>query len=87
MGKKKDRNLPQVSSTSDKETNELIISTNPRMHSRTGFFEQVPWSACSKGEARKIYQGILITSFEMPFNAWSGGCNSMIVKGDRFNAE
>ncbi|XP_043813863.1 uncharacterized protein LOC110618102 isoform X2 [Manihot esculenta] len=74
MGKKKDRNLPQVSSTSDKETNELIISTNPRMHSRTGFFEQVPWSACSKGEARKIYQGILITRYHF---------NSIVLKASR----
>lgn len=25
--------------------------------------------------------------FEMPFNIWCGGCNSMIAKGVRFNAE
>lgn len=25
--------------------------------------------------------------FEMPFNVWCGGCNSMIAKGVRFNAE
>ncbi|KAL0915258.1 hypothetical protein M5K25_015661 [Dendrobium thyrsiflorum] len=37
--------------------------------------------------ARKINQGILIIRFEMPFNVWCGGCNSMIAKGVRFNAE
>lgn len=25
--------------------------------------------------------------FEMPYNIWCGGCNSMIAKGVRFNAE
>ncbi|KAJ6803227.1 coiled-coil domain-containing protein 130-like [Iris pallida] len=37
--------------------------------------------------ARKIDQGILIIRFEMPFHVWCGGCNSMIAKGVRFNAE
>lgn len=37
--------------------------------------------------ARKIDQGILIIRFEMPYNIWCGGCNSMIAKGVRFNAE
>ncbi|XP_074586542.1 uncharacterized protein LOC141842218 [Curcuma longa] len=37
--------------------------------------------------ARKIDQGILIIRFEMPFNVWCGGCNHMIAKGVRFNAE
>ncbi|KAL4180969.1 hypothetical protein AMTRI_Chr12g235020 [Amborella trichopoda] len=37
--------------------------------------------------ARKIDQGILIIRFEMPFNIWCGGCNAMIAKGVRFNAE
>ncbi|PHU02105.1 hypothetical protein BC332_27356, partial [Capsicum chinense] len=37
--------------------------------------------------ARKIDQGILIIRFEMPFNIWCGGCESMIAKGVRFNAE
>lgn len=37
--------------------------------------------------AKKIDQGILIIRFEMPFNIWCGGCNSMIAKGVRFNAE
>ncbi|GLT91746.1 hypothetical protein SLE2022_096190 [Rubroshorea leprosula] len=37
--------------------------------------------------ARKIDQGILIIRFEMPFHIWCGGCNSMIAKGVRFNAE
>ncbi|PIN23680.1 C2C2-type Zn-finger protein [Handroanthus impetiginosus] len=37
--------------------------------------------------ARKIDQGILIIRFEMPFNVWCGGCESMIAKGVRFNAE
>ncbi|KAG7013056.1 Coiled-coil domain-containing protein, partial [Cucurbita argyrosperma subsp. argyrosperma] len=30
--------------------------------------------------ARKIDQGILIIRFEMPYNIWCGGCNSMIAK-------
>ncbi|XP_051122301.1 uncharacterized protein LOC127245456 [Andrographis paniculata] len=37
--------------------------------------------------AKKIDQGILIIRFEMPFNIWCGGCESMIAKGVRFNAE
>ncbi|GAB4840245.1 hypothetical protein Ancab_021010 [Ancistrocladus abbreviatus] len=37
--------------------------------------------------ARKIDQGILIIRFEMPFNIWCEGCNAMIAKGVRFNAE
>ncbi|XP_010521074.1 PREDICTED: coiled-coil domain-containing protein 130 [Tarenaya hassleriana] len=37
--------------------------------------------------ARKLDKGILIIRFEMPFNIWCGGCNSMIAKGVRFNAE
>lgn len=37
--------------------------------------------------AKKIDQGILIIRFEMPFNIWCGGCESMIGKGVRFNAE
>lgn len=37
--------------------------------------------------ARKIDQGILVIRFEMPFNIWCEGCESMIAKGVRFNAE
>ncbi|CAL0321262.1 unnamed protein product [Lupinus luteus] len=37
--------------------------------------------------AKKIDQGILVIRFEMPFHIWCGGCNSMIAKGVRFNAE
>ncbi|KAL6573662.1 hypothetical protein OROHE_002121 [Orobanche hederae] len=37
--------------------------------------------------ARKIDQGILIIRFEMPYNIWCGGCEAMIAKGVRFNAE
>lgn len=37
--------------------------------------------------ARKLDQGILIIRFEMPFNVWCDGCNNMIGKGVRFNAE
>ncbi|KAJ7567550.1 hypothetical protein O6H91_02G152300 [Diphasiastrum complanatum] len=37
--------------------------------------------------AKKIDQGILVIRFEMPFNIWCGGCNAMIAKGVRFNAE
>ena len=40
-----------------------------------------------------FWNGLLLTiscplyRFEMPFNIWCGGCNSMIGKGVRFNAE
>ncbi|KAL8139544.1 hypothetical protein V2J09_005565 [Rumex salicifolius] len=37
--------------------------------------------------ARKLDQGILIIRFEMPYNIWCEGCESMIAKGVRFNAE
>jgi coiled-coil domain-containing protein 130 len=37
--------------------------------------------------ARKLDQGILIIRFEMPFNVWCLGCNHLIGKGVRFNAE
>ncbi|GFQ03313.1 coiled-coil domain-containing protein 130, partial [Phtheirospermum japonicum] len=37
--------------------------------------------------AKKIDQGILVIRFEMPYNIWCGGCESMIAKGVRFNAE
>jgi len=40
-----------------------------------------------RDRARKLDQGILIIRFEMPFNIWCGGCNNMIAKGVRFNAE
>lgn len=29
----------------------------------------------------------ILFRFEMPYNIWCGGCNSMIAKGVRFNAE
>ena len=37
--------------------------------------------------ARKLDQGILIIRFEMPFHIFCDGCNSVIAKGVRFNAE
>lgn len=37
--------------------------------------------------ARKLDQGILIIRFEMPYHIWCAGCNHMIAKGVRFNAE
>ncbi|KAI3438311.1 hypothetical protein D9Q98_000745 [Chlorella vulgaris] len=38
--------------------------------------------------ARKLKsEGILVIRFEMPFNVWCGGCNHLIGKGVRFNAE
>jgi coiled-coil domain-containing protein 130 len=37
--------------------------------------------------ARKLHEGILIIRFEMPFNVWCTGCNHLIGKGVRFNAE
>ena len=29
----------------------------------------------------------MVIRFEMPFNVWCGGCNHLIGKGVRFNAE
>ncbi|KAL2641348.1 hypothetical protein R1flu_008935 [Riccia fluitans] len=40
-----------------------------------------------RDRTKKVDQGILIIRFEMPFNVWCGGCQSMIAKGVRFNAE
>eukprot|EP00742_Colponemidia_sp_Colp-10_P003163 GILJ01003371.1.p1 GENE.GILJ01003371.1~~GILJ01003371.1.p1 ORF type:complete len:344 (+),score=62.63 GILJ01003371.1:40-1071(+) len=37
--------------------------------------------------AAKIDQGILVIRFEMPFNVWCEGCEHLIGKGVRFNAE
>ncbi|KAK9828722.1 hypothetical protein WJX72_001716 [[Myrmecia] bisecta] len=37
--------------------------------------------------AKKLDQGILVIRFEMPFNVWCAGCNHLIGKGVRFNAE
>ncbi|PRW57360.1 Coiled-coil domain-containing 130 [Chlorella sorokiniana] len=38
--------------------------------------------------ARKLKsEGILVIRFEMPFNVWCAGCNHLIGKGVRFNAE
>ncbi|CAO3608229.1 unnamed protein product [Cunninghamella echinulata] len=41
----------------------------------------------NKFVARKIYQGILIVRFELPFNIWCTGCDNHIGKGVRYNAE
>lgn len=40
-----------------------------------------------RDRARKLEEGILIIRFEMPFNVWCNGCNHLIGKGVRFNAE
>lgn len=37
--------------------------------------------------ANKLDQGILVIRFEMPFNVWCLGCNHLVGKGVRFNAE
>ena len=37
--------------------------------------------------AKKIDQGILVVRFEMPYNVFCGGCDALIGKGTRFNAE
>lgn len=37
--------------------------------------------------AALIYCVLQFYRFEMPFNVWCGGCESMIAKGVRFNAE
>lgn len=55
----------------------------PKQGSLNKFHGQHPL----RERARKMNQGILIIRFEMPFNVWCGGCNSMIAKGVRFNAE
>ncbi|KAK9816015.1 hypothetical protein WJX74_011065 [Apatococcus lobatus] len=37
--------------------------------------------------AKKLDEGILVIRFEMPFNVWCEGCQHLIGKGVRFNAE
>lgn len=37
--------------------------------------------------AKKLDEGILVIRFEMPFNVWCNGCQHLIGKGVRFNAE
>ncbi|KAK9861207.1 hypothetical protein WJX84_011653 [Apatococcus fuscideae] len=37
--------------------------------------------------AKKLDEGILVIRFEMPFNVWCQGCQHLIGKGVRFNAE
>nr|GEY88714.1 hypothetical protein [Tanacetum cinerariifolium] len=64
-----------------------IISTTPRMGAKKGRPEGVQWATCIAGESKKIDQSILVIRFEMPYNIWCGGCNSMISKGVRFNTE
>lgn len=39
------------------------------------------------GEILKTSDNCFHFRFEMPYNIWCGGCNSMIAKGVRFNAE
>lgn len=34
--------------------------------------------------ARKLYMGILIIRFEMPYNIWCDGCNNHIGMGVRY---
>ena len=37
--------------------------------------------------AKKIHLGILVVRFEMPYNTWCLGCDQLIGRGVRFNAE
>ncbi|RWV84195.1 hypothetical protein GW17_00054111, partial [Ensete ventricosum] len=63
------------------------------------FLEQVSRTTSLEGESKEDRPGhtnykfpisltlVHLCRFEMPFNVWCGGCNSMIAKGVRFNAE
>ncbi|KAL3631312.1 hypothetical protein CASFOL_024296 [Castilleja foliolosa] len=57
------------------------------MGSKERWVEQVPWPTCSERESKKNRSRDLGHKFEMPYNIWCGGCESMIAKGVRFNAE
>eukprot|EP01054_Gregarina_sp_Poly1_P009546 Gregarina_sp_Poly_1__9545@NODE_600_length_7248_cov_149_324885_g463_i0_p4_GENE_NODE_600_length_7248_cov_149_324885_g463_i0NODE_600_length_7248_cov_149_324885_g463_i0_p4_ORF_typecomplete_len236_score31_81DUF572/PF04502_13/2_9e53_NODE_600_length_7248_cov_149_324885_g463_i046895396 len=37
--------------------------------------------------AKRINEGILVVRFEMPFKVWCLGCDSIVAKGVRFNAD
>eukprot|EP01056_Protomagalhaensia_sp_Gyna25_P005211 Protomagalhaensia_sp_Gyna_25__5210@NODE_629_length_2967_cov_192_706967_g488_i0_p2_GENE_NODE_629_length_2967_cov_192_706967_g488_i0NODE_629_length_2967_cov_192_706967_g488_i0_p2_ORF_typecomplete_len235_score59_99DUF572/PF04502_13/2_5e52DUF866/PF05907_13/0_023Benyvirus_14KDa/PF07255_11/0_027DUF4429/PF14472_6/0_15ActivatorTraM/PF11657_8/1_1Bud13/PF09736_9/1_3_NODE_629_length_2967_cov_192_706967_g488_i07011405 len=37
--------------------------------------------------AKRIHEGILVVRFEMPFKIWCLGCNQIVAKGVRFNAD
>ncbi|GER31923.1 coiled-coil domain-containing protein [Striga asiatica] len=59
----------------------------PEWEPKKGGLNKFQGQHALRERARKIDQGILIIRFEMPFNIWCGGCESMIGKGVRFNAE
>ncbi|KAI9503977.1 CWC16 protein, partial [Coemansia spiralis] len=40
-----------------------------------------------RSRARKLDEGILIVRLALPFGIWCDGCNSLLAKGLRFNAE
>ncbi|CDY16139.1 BnaA09g28730D [Brassica napus] len=71
-----------------------LINLHRRRRRRCRLFQlpgQITFTIHQNGHrskrARKLGEGILIIRFEMPYNIWCGGCNSMIAKGVRFNAE
>ena len=40
-----------------------------------------------RDRARKLYKGIMIVRFELPYNIWCDGCGSHVAMGVRYNAE
>jgi len=40
-----------------------------------------------RDRARKVGEGVLVVRFELPFNVWCSGCDSLLAMGVRFNAE
>lgn len=58
---------------------------NPGKESRNSYNKSN--GALGKRANKLKSEGILIIRFEMPFPVWCGGCNHLIGKGVRFNAE
>lgn len=46
-----------------------------------------PWQEGTLTLVEFFICAFILFRFEMPYNIWCGGCNSMIAKGVRFNAE
>ncbi|GJY56344.1 coiled-coil domain-containing protein 130-like protein [Tanacetum coccineum] len=63
------------------------ISTTPEWEPKKGGLKEFNGQHALRERAKKIDQGILVIWFEMPYNIWCGDCNSMILKGVRFNTD
>ncbi|KAK1302558.1 hypothetical protein QJS10_CPB12g00411 [Acorus calamus] len=77
--------LPELSSLAAARADNFYYP--PEWTPKQGGLNKFHGQHALRERARKLDQGILIIRFEMPFNIWCGGCNAMIAKGVRFNAE